>query len=51
MSKGHADTVKALLRHHPDLKHQGDRGTVLEMAFERQDATIVRLLKAAGAKE
>lgn len=51
VSNGHADTVKALLRHHPDLNHKGVRGTALEMASERHDAEIVRLLKAAGATE
>jgi hypothetical protein len=49
---GHANTVVALLRHHADVNHKNRKGeTALGIAKEHGHPDIVRLLKAAGAKE
>ncbi|MCW3097792.1 MAG: ank1B3 [Chthonomonadaceae bacterium] len=45
---GHADTVKVLLRYHPDLNRKGGRGiTATQMAIESSHPDVVRLLEAA----
>jgi hypothetical protein len=49
---GHGDTVVALLHHHADVNHKNRKGeTALQLAKEQGHPDIVRLLKAAGAKE
>ncbi|MCW3096986.1 MAG: hypothetical protein JWL77_2604 [Chthonomonadaceae bacterium] len=42
---GHTETVKFLINHHANAKE------ALHQAIERHQADIVRVLKAAGAKE
>jgi hypothetical protein len=54
-SNGHTDTVKALLRHHPDLNHLGGfspegHSTALGLAIAHNHLDTARVLEAAGAK-
>jgi hypothetical protein len=49
---GNTDVVAALVRHHPNLDYRNRGGkTALRFAIENDHPAIVRLLKAAGAKE
>jgi hypothetical protein len=49
---GKTDVVVALVRHHPNLDYTNREGkTALRFARQNDHPEIVRLLKAAGAKE
>jgi hypothetical protein len=49
--EGHTDTVKALLRYHPDLNKPGDFGTALSLARTNHHPDTARILEDAGATE
>jgi len=49
---GHTDIIRFLLNHHADVNRRDNNGTdALHEAIENHHPDIVRLLKAAGAKE